>query len=238
MSRVQKLLAAFRSPIGRKLWTGITGLGLTLFVLAHMSGNLSYFSSDPQAYNKYAEFLTGLGPLFYAIELGLLAFFVIHAFIGISIWLGKKKARPVGYKKYRSSGQPSKQSLASRTMIVTGSVLLVFLVVHILSFKYGPGVDEGYVVTVGGAQIRDLKTLLEQKFNNALYAFGYPAVMLLLAFHLRHGIWSAFQSLGATNPRLTPLIYTLGGVLGLLIAVGFLVLPLYIFFFVEAPPVP
>ena len=239
MSRVKKLLAAFRSPIGRKLWTGITGLGLTIFVIAHMSGNLSYFSSDPQAYNKYAEFLASFGVLFYAIEIGLLAFFVFHAYLGISIWIGKKKARPTNYKKYQSAGGPSKQTLASRTMIVTGSILLVFLVIHILSFKYGPGVEEGYVATVeGGAEIRDLKTLLEQKFNNALYAFGYPAIMLLLAFHLRHGIWSAFQSLGATNPRLTPILYTAGGLVGLLIALGFLVLPLYIYFFVDAPPVP
>ena len=238
MSRVQKLLAAFRSPIGRKLMTGITGLGLTLFVIAHMAGNLSYFADDPEAYNKYAQFLVDFGIAFYAIEIGLLAFFVFHAYIGISIWIGKKKARPTNYKKYQSAGGPSKQTLASRTMIVTGSILLVFLVIHILSFKYGPGVDEGYVTTVDGMQIRDLKTLLEQKFNNALYAFGYPAIMLLLAFHLRHGIWSAFQSLGATNPRLTPLIYTAGTIVGLLIAIGFLVLPLYIYFRVPMPPVP
>ena len=77
--RGKKLLNALRSPIGRKIVTGITGLGLTLFVLGHMSGNLSYFSSDPQAYNKYAHFLTGLGFLFYAIEIGLLAFFIILA---------------------------------------------------------------------------------------------------------------------------------------------------------------
>lgn len=258
-TRLATLLAAFRSPIGKKIWTGITGLGLTLFVLVHMSGNLSYFS-EVGAYNLYSEFLLGLGPIFYAIEIGLLLFFAIHALIGINIWLGKRKAREVNYKKYRSSGSPSRQTLSSRTMIVTGSILLVFLVVHLGSFKFGPSIEDGYiadpmtgesivlsdtdqanevgfelgpndVATVDGQPvIRDMRRLLEEKFSNALYAFSYPIVMLLLAFHLRHGVWSAFQSLGATNPRLTPVIYTLGGLLGLLIAVGFLVLPLYIFF--------
>jgi len=222
----KKLLAAFRSPVGKKVLTGITGLGLTIFVLVHMLGNLSYFSSDPNAYNTYSEFLTGLGPLFYAIELGLLAFFALHIVTGIAVYVRKRKARSVGYAKYRSAGKPSMLSLSSRTMIVTGVILGVFLVVHLLSFKYGTY----YETTIGGEPVRDLKRLLEEKFTQPLYAFGYPAVMLLLAFHLRHGIWSAFQSLGAINPRLTPGVYAAGGILGLLIALGFLVLPLYIYF--------
>ena len=108
--RGKKLLAAFQSPIGKKIITGITGLGLTIFVLIHMTGNLSYFSSDAQAYNKYSHFLThGLGALFYLIEIGLLAFFVFHIVTGIKIYLGKRKARNVGYEKYESSGKPSMQ---------------------------------------------------------------------------------------------------------------------------------
>ncbi|MDX1428708.1 MAG: succinate dehydrogenase cytochrome b subunit [Rhodothermales bacterium] len=226
----RKLKMLFSSAVGRKVLTGITGLGLTLFVLGHMLGNLSFFSSDPNAYNSYSHALISLGPLLYAVELGLLAFVVVHIAMGVKIYLGKKAARPVDYAEYKSAGGPSRQSVSSRTMIVTGLVLMVFLVLHILSFKYGPGIDEGYVVTVNGEEIRDLKRLLIEKFQSPLYAFGYPAVMLLLGFHLRHGIWSALQSLGAMTPRLTPLIYTAGGILAALIAVGFLVLPLWIFF--------
>lgn len=225
-NRGNKRSAFFRSPIGKKVLTGITGLGLTVFVLIHMTGNLSYFSSDPDAYNLYSEFLTGLGPLFYFIELGLLAFFVIHIVLGINIYLRKRKARAVDYKKYQSAGKPSRQTLSSRTMIVTGILLLLFLVFHLYSFKYGTY----YETTVNGEQIRDLKRLLEEKFSEPLYAFGYPIMMLLLAFHLRHGIWSAFQSLGAIKPKLTPVIYVAGALVGLLIALGFLVLPLYIYF--------
>lgn len=258
-NRGKNLLAAFQSPIGKKIITGLTGLGLTIFVIVHMTGNLSYFGGEG-SYNLYSEFLIGMGPLFYLVEIGLLALFVFHIITGIQIYLGKRKARKVGYEKYKSSGKPSMQSLSSRTMIVTGLVLLVFLVLHLWTFKYGPGIEAGYIAdpltgeaitlsntdqaedlgfelgsdnmaTVDGQPvIRDLRSLLDDKFKNPFYAFGYPFVMLLLGFHLRHGIWSAFQSLGAMNPRLTPIVYGLGGLLAVLIAVGFLVLPLFIFF--------
>jgi succinate dehydrogenase / fumarate reductase cytochrome b subunit len=115
-------------------------------------------------------------------------------------------------------------------MIISGLVLLAFTIIHVASFKYGPGIGEGYIVNVDGTQMRDVKRLLEERFANPYYAFAYTGVMLLLALHLRHGVWSALQSLGAMNPRLTPIVYGAGLVLGLLIAAGFFVLPLYIYF--------
>ncbi|MFC2085735.1 succinate dehydrogenase cytochrome b subunit [Bacteroidota bacterium] len=211
--------------------TGITGLGLTLFVLGHMAGNLSYFSPDPDAYNKYSHTLISLGPLLWAVEVGLLLFFVFHAFLGVSIWLRRRSARTVGYEVYRSVGSPSLQSTASRSMIVTGGILLLFLIWHLISFKYGPGIGEGFVVTVDGVEMRDMKRLLELKFASPLYTFGYTGIMLLLALHLRHGIWSALQSLGAMSPRLSPIVYGGGLIIGVLIAIGFFVLPLRIYFF-------
>ena len=78
--------------------------------------------------------------------------------------------------------------------------------------------------------MRDLARLMLEKFQNPLYAFGYPAVVLLLALHLRHGIWSAFQSLGATRPSFTPFLYLLGALIGLGIGIGFLIVPLAIYF--------
>jgi succinate dehydrogenase / fumarate reductase cytochrome b subunit len=215
----------WQSQVGKKVLTGITGIGLTLFVLIHMSGNLSYFTGT-DAYNTYSHFLMGLGPLFYAIELGLLAFFLFHIVMGVSIALKKRQARTTGYRKFKSAGGPSKQSLSSRSMIVTGLIIMVFLVIHLMSFKYGAY----YTTTVDGEPMRDLARLLTEKFHSPWYAFGYTGVMILLGIHLRHGVWSAFQSLGAVSPRLTPLVYFLGAVLGILIAVGFLVLPLWIFF--------
>lgn len=222
-----KLIAYYSSPVGKKVFTGITGLGWFLFAIVHMIGNLSYFSSDPDAYNKYSDFLMSLGPLLYAVEIGLLVFLLIHAALGINIYLSKRKARKTGYAKYASKGgAQTRQSWSSRTMIWTGLILLIFIVVHLFSFKYGTY----YEVMVDGEPMRDIKRLVTEKFQSPLYAFGYTAVMLLLAFHLRHGIWSAFQSLSLVNPRLTPVVYAAGGILGLLLAIGFFVLPLYIYF--------
>ena len=215
------------SQVGKKMLTGITGLGLTLFVLVHMGGNLSYFVGQ-DAYNTYAHKLMSLGPLLYVIELGLLAFFVFHIVLGINIYVGKRKARQTRYKTYKTVGGASKQSASSRSMIFTGIILGVFLVFHLFSFKYGTYYESTEMVD--GKPIRDLAKLVEEKFQSPLYAFGYTAVMLLLALHLRHGVWSAFQSLGATNPRLSPVIYTVGALFGLFIALGFIVLPLWIFF--------
>lgn len=215
----------WQSQVGKKVLTGVTGIGLTFFVLMHMVGNLSYFTGN-DAYNAYAHFLLGLGPFLYLAELGLLAFFVFHVVMGVSIARGNRQARKASYKSLKTSGGPSKQSLSSRSMIITGIIILVFLVIHLKTFKFGVE----YSTTVEGESIRDLARLLTEKFQSPVYAFGYVGVMLLLGFHLRHGFWSAFQSLGATNPRLTPVIYTLGALVGIVIALGFLVLPLWIFF--------
>lgn len=222
--------SAVTSPIGRKVLTGVTGLVWVLFVILHMVGNLGYFAST-EAYNLYSDFLIGTGPLLYLVETLLVVTLLIHVAIGIQIYIGKRKARDHGYAEYKTAGRPSRQSPSSRTMIFTGLVLLVFLIIHLRTFKFGPGVDAGYVATVSGDQIRDLSRLVTEKFQSPLYAFGYPAIMILLGFHLRHGIWSALQSIGAMNSKLTPAVYGLGTLLAIGIAVGFLVLPLYIYFF-------
>ena len=227
------LVPHLNSPIGKKLITGITGLGLTIFVLMHMIGNLSMFSGD-DAYNEYAHFLASLGPLLYAVEAGLVLFFLAHAVNGIKIWMGKRKARPQGYAVYKSAGSPSMQSSSSRSMIITGIILLVFTVFHLISFKFGPGgpgnADAAYLTTVDGVEMRDLAKLVREKFALPWYTIGYTAIMLLLVTHLRHGVWSALQSLGAMRPSLSPAVYTIGGLLGLGIGVGFIVMPLALFF--------
>ncbi len=224
---------ALQSPVGKKLITGITGLGLLIFVLMHMIGNLSMFSGDA-AYNEYSHFLIGLGPLLWVVEAGLVLFFLAHAVLGVRIWMGKRKARPVSYDTYKSAGSPSLQSASSRSMIVTGIILFAFLIFHLISFKYGPGgpgsQSEAYLVTVDGIEMRDLALLVRERFAGAGYTFGYTGIMLLLIVHLRHGVWSALQSLGAMRPSLTPLIYLIGALLGLGIGIGFIIMPLAVYF--------
>jgi len=219
------IIKAFQSQVGRKILTGLTGLLLVFFIIFHLAGNLAVFG-EPNAMNAYSKFLHSLGPLLWVARIGLLALFVIHAWIGISIWLKKRKARPQGYEVYSSKGGPSKQSLSSRSMAFTGVVLLVFVVIHINTFALG---DMGEVM-IDGQMTHDIKTLVLDTFQNPVYAFGYTVVMILLGVHLGHGIWSAFTSLTVKSKKASAIIYTVGAVAAFLIAVGFLFIPLYIYF--------
>ncbi len=229
------LLSFFSSTTGKKYLTGATGLALVIFSIAHLLGNLSLLLPDASVFNIYAKTLHDLGPVLYMAEFGLLAFFVIHVGIGISIYLTKRKARPIDYDSYKSAGGPSKQSLSSRTMLWTGMVLLIFIVLHLWTFKFGPGMSEGYITTVGGQPARDLHRLVIEIFKQPIYVIAYTFVMVLMAFHLRHGIWSALTSLTLLKPRSSKFIYSTALVIGLLIALGFLLLPIWLYFMGSVP---
>ncbi len=220
-----KLINFYTSPIGKKIITGVTGLGLSLFVLFHMAGNLTLLTSS-KAYNQLAHFIHSWGIILYIVEFTLLGLTIFHVIVGISIKLNTLQARPIGYVQLKSAGEPSKQSMSSRSMLITGVVLLGFLVWHLATFKFG-----NYSSTViDGVEMRDLSSLVIEKFQNPIYAFGYTGVMIMLAFHLRHGIWSAWQSIGLLNSKISPAVYTIALVLAILMALGFIILPLSIYF--------
>lgn len=222
---LSKAVAIYRSPIGKKLITGVTGLGLVTFVLVHMLGNLTLFIS-PAAYNAYAYHLENWGVLLYAIEAVLLISVLFHAALGIEIFTSRLRARPQVYADYVSAGKPSYQSVSSRTMIVTGTLLAAFLVSHLLTFKFGAY----YPTEIDGHSARDLARLVIEKFQKPYFTLSYTALMALLGLHLRHGIWSALQSLGVLGQGIRPLIFGLGSLLALAIATGFLILPWAIYF--------
>jgi succinate dehydrogenase / fumarate reductase cytochrome b subunit len=214
------LLRFYRSSLGKKLITGITGIALAAFVLAHMVGNLLLFAGR-DAYNAYARSIETLGLAFYALELALLAIVLLHAAVGIEIFWRKRQARPQGYSTYASAGGPSYQTLSSRTMIVTGSVMAAFLVTHLLTFKFGPY----YTTQLGSEPVRDLARLVIEKFQHLPYVVGYSVILVLLGSHLRHGLWSALQSIGLLHRGIRPLAYGASGAIGGGIAIGFLLLP-------------
>lgn len=217
---------ALKSQIGRKILTGITGIGLIIFSIFHLIGNLTIFGAE-QTFNQYTYKLESLGWILYTLEAGLAICFLLHAYIGISIWWNRRKNRPEGYVKYQTKGGPSHMSWASRSMAFTGIVLLVFLVIHLASFKFG---DTSMVELPNGEMGRDLKALVISSFQSPWYAFGYAFVMILLGFHLKHGFWSAFTSLTMKHKKYSKIIYGIGIVVAILLAVGFLFLPLYIYF--------
>lgn len=214
------LWAIANSSVGKKLLTGITGIGLVTFVVVHLLGNLTLFFSA-SAYNQIAYVVEKLGPLTYLIELGLLAIALLHIYIGTQIYIGKRKARPVAYAEYESAGEPSRQNLSSRTMIFSGLLLGVFLVFHLATFKFGPYYE------LPGSTHRDLSRLVFETFHKPTYTAAYVIVLSGLGLHLRHGLWSALQSLGVATK---PATYAASAVLGGAIALGFIGLPLSIYF--------
>ncbi|WP_421775395.1 succinate dehydrogenase cytochrome b subunit [Gracilimonas sp.] len=221
------LIKALNSQVGRKIMTGITGIGLMLFLIGHLVGNLTIFG-DSQAFNIYTYTLESLGPLLYVIEAGLAFFFLYHAILGISIWLQRRKARPEGYAKYQTKGGPSHQSLASRSMIWTGIIILVFLVFHIWHFKFGP-TETIALESVGATEARDLRALVIAEFQKPLVAFGYIAVLALVILHLSHGAWSALTSLGMKHGETSKKVQLGAYIFAIILMLGFIFIPLYIF---------
>ncbi len=215
-----------KSSVGKKILMALTGLAMVIFLIEHLSGNLLLYSKNPDPYNKYADFLLSFGDILIVAEMGLIAILLSHVFSGISVATGKQKARPQSYSKSVSAGGPSRKSFASTTMIFTGLLTFAFIVVHLKTFKYGPH----YTSTIDGTHVRDLHRLVMEVFQSPGYVAWYVITLLLLGFHLRHGFWSAFQSLGINHPRYTPIIYTTGIILAVVMAAGFIGIPLWIYF--------
>jgi succinate dehydrogenase / fumarate reductase cytochrome b subunit len=229
-------MASFRqiawSSVGKKVITGITGLALVGFVIVHLLGNLTLFIGA-EAFNSYAYFLEHLlhGWLIIAFEIGLIAVLFFHMLAAVYVaWFDKRRARPQGYAMVRDAGGGSRKTLSSRSMIITGIVLIVFIVIHVKMFKFA---DHALIPRADGHTMKDLYAVVVEAFKSPLITAGYVAVMILLGFHLRHGAWSAFQSLGWASERALPLLTGAALVVAVLLAVGFLILPLYIFFFVD-----
>lgn len=235
--RMSLLRFLFATSPGKKLLNGATGLLLVGFVIVHLLGNFT-FLIGPHAFNGYAHFLETVvhGWFLSVAEIALLAIFLGHATAGTIVWLDGRRARTTGYAHGGDAGGPSRKTFSSRTMIWTGLALAVFVVLHVRMFRFGPT----FVIETGGAfegaevtRIRDLYGLVVQAFLSPVTTWAYVIVMALLGFHLRHGFWSAFQSLGWTNARVIPGLWALALAIALVLAAGFLFLPLYVHYAID-----
>jgi succinate dehydrogenase / fumarate reductase, cytochrome b subunit len=218
-----QLLQASASSIGSKVLIALTGLGLTVFLIGHLAGNL-LFLAGPEAFNHYAHSLIS-NPFIYAIEMGLVAVFFVHIAKTVAGVLGNRAARPTPYavRRWAKTKNPrSRKSLASSTMIVTGTITALFVVTHLGTFKFG-----AHYEAPGG--IRDLYRLQLEVFSAPGYVLFYLLAMGVIFFHLWHGVASAAQSLGVDHTQWTPRVVIGGRVLALAIAGGFFMIPIYTF---------
>jgi len=224
----------FSTSVGRKVIMALTGLFLCTFLAVHLAGNFQLLHNDGgQAFNLYTKFMTS-NPLIKTISYVNFAFILGHVVWGAYLTFQNKKARPVGYV---SDKPGTSSSFSSRWMGVLGTMILIFLVIHLKDFKasYLGWTEELEMVTykLESGEIVTVKNMFKEvdhEFHEAAVVGIYVLSMIALAFHLFHGFQSAFQTLGLRHPKYTPAIKAVGFVFWGLIPFGFAIIPIIIFF--------
>ncbi|MGC2660490.1 MAG: succinate dehydrogenase cytochrome b subunit [Bryobacteraceae bacterium] len=201
------------STNGKKIVMAITGAIMFLFVVGHLVGNLQVYEG-PDTFNAYSRLLRVEPLLLWAVRLTLLAAVVLHVVATIQLALRKNRARPVGYAKKESIGS----TYASRTMYWSGPIILAFVIYHILHLTLGVVQPQAFHE---GDAYGNLVAGFQVPYISAWYIFS----MILLGMHLRHGVWSMFQSVGFNHPRHTPILKKAAFLFAWTITLGFISIP-------------
>lgn len=218
------MLEFFKSTVGRKYLMGITGLVWMGFVMGHMAGNMLIFLG-PEAFNSYGHAIVSNKILLYGAETALVVALVTHVVLAILLTRQNRAARGTRYA-VPPSGE-KKPTWASRYMAVQGSMVLAFVIFHLITFKYGTY----YETNVNGVPMRDLYRLTLEVFQMPGYVVWYAVCLVLLMFHLSHGAASVFQSFGVLERKMQNGIKTIAWAYALVVAGGFISQPLYVFLF-------
>jgi len=289
--------ALLKSSIAKKYWMALTGLFLCLFLAGHLAGNLQLIFGTSQDFNEYALFMT-TNPAVKILSYLTYISIIFHAIDGILLTIQNKKARPIAYAKTNPSAN---SGFASRNMAVLGTLILVFIVTHMVNFwakmhfdenmplvakEMDNGMGQKQLQLVGtkdspmkfifangervisskfiediktqsngtyDLELKDRRILINKVTGDIIFigykdlhkltfdffrdpkigliaTLGYVLAMLTLAFHLWHGFQSAFQSLGATSPKITPIVQLFGKLFSVLVPLLFAIIPLYIHF--------
>lgn len=199
---------------------GVTGIILFGYVFVHMLGNLQIFAGPTQL-NGYGHFLKSQPELLWTVRVVLFLSVILHIVSGYGLWLRNRAARPIGYATDTAVGA----SIASRTMAVSGTVVLFFIIFHILHFTTGT-VNPEYLTYHDPLKQPDIYRMVVTGFSNPWIAWFYIISVGLLCFHLSHGLSSLFRSLGWMNSAYRPLQLLFARVFSILIFVGMTSIPL------------
>ncbi len=205
------------STNGKKAVMAVTGAILYLFVIFHMLGNLQIFEG-PEQMNYYGAALRRFPEALWAVRIILLICVVLHIWASVVLAVRKTKARPVGYAKKENIGS----TYASRTMYWSGPIILAFVIYHLLDLTAGT-IHRGGAFTEGDPY-HNLVSDFQVWWVSAWYIFA----IILLGFHIRHGAWSMFQSVGLNHPRHTPILRKAATTLAVLIVAGYISIPISI----------
>jgi len=222
------IIDLFASTLGRKLLMSLTGLFLISFLVIHLIGNLQLLKDDNgEAFNHYAEFM-GHNALIQTISKANFGFILLHIIVSLILTLRNRDARgPEGYQYNKGK----KSSIwASRNMGILGTLILIFLVIHLKSFWAESKFGDLKRATYGDENYGDLYALTVEWFNIGWYVALYVFCMAALAFHLWHGFQSAFQTLGFKHPKYTPIINFVGKAYAIIIPALFAWIPIAMYF--------
>jgi succinate dehydrogenase / fumarate reductase cytochrome b subunit len=216
----QVLAAFYRSSIGRKMIVAITGVILMLFVIGHLLGNLQIFLG-PRWVNDYAQHLRDLGPLLWLVRIVLLVSVLLHIYFTILLAIENRRARPRAYVRKENV----KASFASRHMVVSGLVVLAFIIFHLLHFT-GRKFDPHFPLLKNDPLNHyDVYSMMVYGFQNVYISAFYIIGLFLLTLHLTHGASSFFQSLGLNDKKLTPQLAFAARVFAWLLFIGYTAIP-------------
>lgn len=224
----------FSNSVGHKLVMAITGLFLILFLLVHLAMNLTLVMNDVflfghqwgegELYNTAAHFMIST-PLIRLMEPLLAAGFIFHIVYATIITIRNRRHRPISYA-VRAGNHLS--SWSSKNMYILGFALLLFLGLHIWNFFYRFRYTTMPETVVNGVTMDDSFTVVAALFNGSvIYCIIYMLAGLVLALHLSHGFWSAFQTVGWNNLKWIPRLRIISIVFAVLVGVGFAIIPLY-----------
>lgn len=205
----------WNSTNGKKAVMAVTGAILFLFVIGHLAGNLQIFEGREKL-NAYGRLLHSVGELLWAVRIVLIVAVVLHITATVQLALRKKRARPVGYSRREAIAS----SYASRTMYWSGPIVLAFVIFHLLEFTAGYIHPESQFIE--GDVYHNVVAGFQVWWVSAWYIFS----LCLLGLHLRHGIWSMFQSVGFNHPKHTPKLKTAAVVIAVLIVLGYISIPI------------
>lgn len=222
MNWFTKLLS---STLGRKVLMALTGLFLILFLTVHLIGNLQLLHSDHgQAFNIYAKFMTS-NPLIKTVSYVNYATIVIHIVWALLLTIHNRKSRgPEGYAVSNGSS-----AWTSRNMGILGTLILIFLVIHLKTFwaeMHWGGIS---TVTYDNEIYKDLYTVVDKAYAMEWYVILYVVSMFVLAFHLWHGFISAFQTLGLNHLKYNGAIRFVGKAFAIIVPALFALIPIWMY---------
>jgi succinate dehydrogenase / fumarate reductase cytochrome b subunit len=227
------MIPFLRSTLAAKLGMAVTGLLLTGFVIGHLSGNFLIFAGQ-DAINDYAEFLKKNVGLLWSARIGLLVVFAVHILLAIRVRNGNRSARPTRYA-YEDTVQAS---AASRTMILSGLVILAYVVFHLMHFTFGWIDPETYHLiekTADGHERHDVYNMMVAEFSSVPIVCVYAIGMVLLGLHLSHALKSMLQTFGLRSPTWAPRVEWVMTLIGWLLAAAYTSIPVAVLLGIVQP---